>query len=306
MACGIHFSNGSSVSGLEFDHLYIQKVYSSCDDVIYWPNASGGYDSNKVHDSQIYVPARSSDSAWGDDIFKWGGNYSVYNNYIKIVVGSYPGSQHADMFQTDGSNIKIYNNTFEDVGESIFYWDLFGGTSSNLMIYNNLFTNSHMPSSGVSRGFDLQPEGGYSGAFSNVTIANNTFVDWTRGVFLIRIDNASGCSNCRIQNNIYKNVSITITTGSNMGSVTNSNNASGNVQFQSYSQYAVSSNNLKLSSADTVAKDKGSSLASYFTTDKDGVSRAQGSAWDIGAYEFGSGGSTSPTKPEAPVLQLTN
>jgi hypothetical protein len=34
-----------------------------------------------------------------------------------------------------------------------------------------------------------------------------------------------------------------------------------------------------------VAKDAGVSLSSYFTTDKDGVTRPQGSAWNIGAYE---------------------
>ncbi len=44
-------------------------------------------------------------------------------------------------------------------------------------------------------------------------------------------------------------------------------------------------NDLHLSSIDKVAKDAGVSLSSYFTTDKDGKPRPQGSAWDIGAYE---------------------
>ncbi|MFX0200053.1 MAG: choice-of-anchor Q domain-containing protein [Candidatus Hodarchaeota archaeon] len=43
---------------------------------------------------------------------------------------------------------------------------------------------------------------------------------------------------------------------------------------------------LHLSSSDTNARDGGVDLSAYFTTDKDGNSRGQGSAWDIGAYEY--------------------
>ena len=54
--------------------------------------------------------------------------------------------------------------------------------------------------------------------------------------------------------------------------------------FVSYSPKNIN-NNLHLASTDNVAKDAGVSLGSYFTTDKDGITRPQGSAWNIGAYE---------------------
>jgi len=44
-------------------------------------------------------------------------------------------------------------------------------------------------------------------------------------------------------------------------------------------------NYLHLAPTDKAAKDAGVSLSSYFTTDKDGITHPQGSAWDIGAYE---------------------
>ncbi len=44
----------------------------------------------------------------------------------------------------------------------------------------------------------------------------------------------------------------------------------------------------------SAAKDKGTTL-SGFATDRGGVTRPQGSAWDIGAYEYPAGGSTSDT-----------
>ena len=51
------------------------------------------------------------------------------------------------------------------------------------------------------------------------------------------------------------------------------------------------------SSSDPVVN-VGTSLSSHFTTDKNGTSRPQGSAWDMGAYEYTSGGDTTPPGPD--------
>jgi hypothetical protein len=55
--------------------------------------------------------------------------------------------------------------------------------------------------------------------------------------------------------------------------------------------------NLHLAGSDTVAIDHGATM-SGFSTDFDGTTRPQGSAWDIGAIEFKSG----PVAPPAPSL----
>lgn len=57
--------------------------------------------------------------------------------------------------------------------------------------------------------------------------------------------------------------------------------------------------NYASTATDVVAKDHGVSLSSYFTADNLGVPRPQGSAWDIGAYEYVSGESDM-TAPGAP------
>ena len=52
-------------------------------------------------------------------------------------------------------------------------------------------------------------------------------------------------------------------------------------------------------------KDTGTSMATYFTVDYAGISRPQGAAWDIGAYEYvtgGGGGSQSGGSPSRAIM----
>jgi len=69
--------------------------------------------------------------------------------------------------------------------------------------------------------------------------------------------------------------------------------------FVSYNEFSQD-NDLRLLAEDSAAKDNGVSLAAYFTSDKDGTSRPQGSGWDMGAYEL-----IKDVTPPSPPIGLT-
>lgn len=294
MVAGIRFA-GATTTAVDFDALKLEKVYYGsngwADDVIYGLMGNA-FDTNSVHDCYISIQANNGDSAWGDDGLKWPSGLDFYDNHVKVnLTSSYPdggGAQHSDVFQMGGSYMKIYDNIFEDVGESIAYQDNFDTVDSihGIYIYNNLFVNSHAPGSDVARGIDIQPEGsGVGTTFTDVIIANNDFVDWTTGVFLVRFDQITSCTNCVIENNIAYNSPLGYSVGS--VPVTISNNVSSSVNFVSYTEFSSGTNDLHLTSDNSSVIGQGLNLSTYFTTDKDGNARASSGAWDIGAYVYG-------------------
>ncbi len=293
---GIRFA-GATTNAVEFDSIKMDKVYYGsngwADDMIFGL-AGNAFGTNSIHDSDFSIQANSSDSAWGDDGLKWPSGLSFYRNHVKVnLTSAYPqggGAQHSDIFQMGGNYMKIYDNVFEDVGESIIYQDNFDQVANvkGVYIYNNLFVNSHAPGSDVARGIDIQPEsGGVGTTFTDVIIANNDFIDWTRGVFLVRFDQISSCTNCLVENNIAYNSPIGYAT-STVPAVVVSNNVTGSVNFVAYAQFAAATNDLHLTSDNPTVIGQGLNLSNYFTTDKDNNVRASTGGWDIGAYASGS------------------
>ena len=100
---------------------------------------------------------------------------------------------------------------------------------------------------------------------------------------------AYGRSDCQVRNNIVYNNDQSITT-----SCTQSNNLTSNPNFVN-----AGAGDFHLQS-NSSAINAGYNVGSAVPTDKDGVSRPQGSAYDIGAYEY-TGGTTNP----APTISLT-
>ena len=295
--------------------------------------SSGAYDANVVHDCTIQVNSAMDGTGAGPDGVQVSYGASVYNCNIYSGAGTVilvPSPQHQDGVQFTGSYEKFYNNTFTDLANS---GNEGGPGSSGVegyyMIYNNVYRIATASVAGYQRGIEWSPQTTPS-LLTNVYICNNTFADvygyyaivwwWTNSAGTVVAHPPVG--NYVVENNIFYNCGgVMICPQNSPSSIGQTNftvdyNAvyaglhgktllavsgsayaqthgqSGNVQFVAYAN-RTSSNDFHLQGTDTVAKDNGVSLSTLFTTNKDGIARPQGTAWDIGAYEYRSGSSSN-------------
>lgn len=282
------------------------------------------FDENLIHHNEVEMLYNSA--VGGPDGFQAHTSTSIYDNDITVNTSSLTTStQHPDMLQLNGDYIKVYNNTFTNVGDSQIDMDNSYGdtTPAHIWIYNNVFR--------VLEEIDPYPEMirlyKNTASFTDILIANNTFIDSDIGTSraVISLHNntiSSGTDEILITNNIFYNcgngtsydlIHVESTIASGVVSIDNNiyyggatpyvhwrgtditvanwiasydtNGSSMEPLFVSYSEYDAE-NDVRLILTDTVAKDSGISLSTYFTTDKEEVNRPQGLAWDQGAYEF--------------------
>jgi hypothetical protein len=160
---------------------------------------------------------------------------------------------------------------------------------SNILIYNNVLA--------ATTGQTFGPPGyiALSGGNSNQKVYNNTIIGANNGGNTA-IQSTNGT--LEVKNNIIMNVAYGITDGTT-GNYPSNTTADYNVygialdlnhaDTGAHSHHGTDptlNSNYALMSSDTLARDKGIDLGVYFTKDKNGVLRPQGSAWDIGAFEF--------------------
>ncbi len=306
----------ASGTGYNFHHNYLTGIRG--DGAVSFLASTGTWDANLVHDNYIGLVWNNG----GPDGIQNGHGTSVYNNTFRVDTVSYiVSTQHTDYLQSTGDYVKVYNNDFINIGDSGFDSDAsyFNFDPENIWIYNNTFRIVDQVDiyPEYIRFYNCNQ------SLNNVKIFNNTFIDneWLTTSFYCG-DSCTATGN-EYKNNIFYNVgpesyrvAISITGasfqdsswsfdyniywGTNMPNIrylgTNytavdwvaakePHGKTNQPLFVSYTPNG-SENNLRLSASDTVARDAGLDLSSYFTIDKDGVPRPQGSAWDIGAYEY--------------------
>lgn len=305
---------------IEVDHCYINKVYGNNDQsgIVAGPQINGTtptYGVNSFHHNFCTIPCNTSQPGFGDDGISWIDCTDVYSNIFQVVLDpSYPTTgtaQHADMIQADGSFNRVFCNTYQGVGESIYFLDALSPEFiHDIQFYNNVVYMTHSVNGTVARGLDWRPEQ-TGGTLSNLFVLNNTFVDEC-GLSCIML-NSSGdiFKSCVVANNLFYNCNpddapsasgltffynkaIAGNHGSTLGhSQTVAPGGSTTVSFVSYTENSAN-NNLHLQATDTAALGWGTNYPNtIYTYDHDGVTRPA-VAWALGAYELGSGSSVTP------------
>jgi parallel beta-helix repeat protein len=171
-----------------------------------------------------------------------------------------------------GSGNVLNANRIHDNNLGVFAWDL-----SDAIVMNNAIYNNSSVGISVNRG-------------PNTRVVNNTIVG--NGSYAVDISSSSSVT---VRNNILYNNGYTIQNGGS-NTIVDHNLCNSGCSINANPLF-VSSTNFALQSG-SPAIDTGASI-SLVTTDINGASRPQGTAYDIGAYEFG-GSSPTPTATPTP------
>ena len=294
---GIDFQ-GTSYQ-VEVDHCIFNVMSPNADHCMTAVFSGADYDTSaKIHDNTIYVPNGPVNSYGGNgaDAFQASGSgFSFYNNLVVGYWTNFTGNQHQDGWQGlgPGQYIKIYGNTFVNMANYAVFPEPYTGGFTNMLIYNNVMM---LQGPNIVPGTTLQAlvvAGDPTKPATNVHVFNNTVVDYQNSYGIAfrnpyTNNSANTFFNCSAENNVFINspgsiIDPNVSTKANV--FITSGSASANVL--SYTALAGTNNNLHLKAGSSLI-DAGISMAAYATTDKDGVIRPQGSAWDIGAYEYAS------------------
>ena len=338
----IHFGRSANVS---VHHSHFKGIRG--DAAIYISEPAEGWDVNRVYDNDIEL-------LWNDggpDGVQGGGSLSIYRNRFHVVRTSLQTStQHTDALQVPGNYLKIYNNEFINVGDSVVSPGSWGDNENrhDIWVFNNIFriVDALDP---FPQFFRIYNNVGKILSYNRLKILNNTFIDndiqpiWVGNGQVVQ---PTGSEN-EIKNNIFYNTggpqaarsiwTITPSSGYDANSWKTGNNIYYHSSGTSYVTYLGTShkvvdwigsfettgslnsptfvryiqngpnNDLHLLSGDTVAQNRGANLTSLCTRvpelckDKDGNSRPASGSWDIGAYEYVSGGIGDTTQPSVSI-----
>ncbi len=233
-----------------------------------WDSTANSYHHDGVH--IFFGTGILSGVNFFDNIFD--GDWGTNNTAHLFFEGDY---NHIDPIAQ--KNFLIYNNAFIQWPNNVLNNGFLAGGGTNWSLLNNTFLGSGMTNSAAIyvTGKNLRVT---NNVFSGVT----TFIDsttMTNGTYDYNVyANQIAAGNAAWQLN-----------GSTYSTIANWRTATGGeVHSSLIADAGLNSSAYPLVGSAVI--DSGASLSSLFTADLAGVSRPQGSSWDIGAYEFGSGG----------------
>ncbi|MEK7635597.1 MAG: choice-of-anchor Q domain-containing protein [Patescibacteria group bacterium] len=314
------------------------------DGLLIYNGVSGANGNNIIANNYLHDPGYTNSSPEKiDSIVTAGSSYiKIYNNIIDF---GWETENSADGISIrGGSNRYIYNNSFvggSSNGNQNIFISGSGGDITNTYIYNNLFYRPVATAgSSVAININYFGDGGYPNSdISGLYIYNNTMYGQWYNIRFGTSNLAANISNIQIKNNIFKsgfaaakiyledNIASSLnvdynyyyasigtdhaympsTSNRNLSGMRSSwgwetNGSEGDPLFNNISD--ENGFNLTVSSPNPPLN-RGIDLSSVFITDKVGVSRPQGSAWDIGAYEYIASGPQPDTTPPSIPANLT-
>jgi hypothetical protein len=252
----------------------------------------------RVKKTTLYTSTQHPDS------IQWGNSRQVkiYNNdFINVGDSAIDlGGWSFDGTPVTFSDIWIYNNLFR-ITETIDSYPEFIrlyaspgtiGSITNLKILNNTFVDHDAQYPVITFAYNGNPTA------TGVEIKNNLWYNCGRGSQwqpVLSIPDSAGftADSFSFDGNLYYHRANTphivfrdvdYTASAWVGAFEPRGTTAAPV-FANYAPFAAG-NDLHLQAGDAAARDGGVALNGYFNADKDGKSRPQGAAWDIGAYEY--------------------
>ena len=305
-------TGSSGVSNITIKHVEMQNPgasYNSEQFTIVPQNSSATYDSWTIshcylHDSQVYIKLQCyAPRGWIIEHNYIASNWSSSSNHGEQI--SFVGLGSSTPHQVRYNWFEPYAGT----GSLIYLWYM-SRTANDVAIYGNVWHNAG--ASNLGNGVIGTGDTGESGlAYNNWKIYNNTFIG---GRAQLAIGYGSPApTGWEIKNNLFYNCTTQYMFGAPNGVIANNyrnnspwgwgtcTNCVTSTESSSALFPSAGSGDYHLGSG-SQAVNAGATLTAGFAADADGVSRPQGGAWDMGAFEYGTG--RTAVLPMPPTLRV--